>query len=377
MMYLLHKLIGCLAVVLVAAMIAVSPASAAPPSLASEHLDALHRKTLEEYDSEVARRGIVAVDEARNEFANGLTALGGYDFTTARAAFERARRSAATYAATFNEALTNQILRSYATAQELYGEAAKLEPTDVERETNLALGFAAQRQFEQANKAFQGALALVPPGAAGAASRGRVLLQLALYRYRNESRQSGVETLALAGAAFAEAQDERGQTVVAGKTGIATCAQGQNAEGERLLLAAIARLQALGAALDEAAARTDLVFYCYVAAADRPKIEPQITRSIEIAERTGHMLQLGRSLNAFGIARAQQDRIAEAIDLYARSFASFQRAQDLMGQGEAGNNLGIAYLKSHQDDLAFQAFDQSVGGKRRGRGVVWSLANAL
>lgn len=364
---------------MVATAVTIGPrvALAAVPPLATEHLEALHRKTLGDYDSELTRRGATASAEAREQFAKGAAALGGYEFATARAAFAQSSTIVPTYAAKFNEALVGQIERRYSDAQRLYGEAEALEGRDVELQVNLGVAFAAQGEFERGKKALQQALDLAAAGPPGAAVRGRVLLQLALLQYRSEPWQSALQTLRLAEDAFAQAQDERGRAVVAAKRGIVACSHGQRADGEQLLIDAIARLQAVGAVIDEAAARSDIFFSCYIDAENWAKGGPHLTRSADIADRAGHMLQLGRSLNGLGIFNSRQENSDAAIDHYRRALRSFRRAEYGMGQGEAANNLGLVFLKSRQLDQAFESFDQSVRFYRQAGAFRWAFDKAL
>jgi hypothetical protein len=307
---------------------------AAPASLKAELLEAPYRKTIDELDSELTRGPATAV-EARTTFLSGLSALEAYDFQEAAIAFERSRAALETYSATFNEAFARQIDRDYSEAEELYDRAEQIRGRDVELQVNRAFIFARKSEFQLSDKAFDQAVMLAKDS--GLAVKGRVLLQRGLTEYDRGSRQSALNNLGLADKAFAEADDMRGRAVVAAKRGNALLAQRHSVENEHLLLDAIRQLEAVGASVDEASARTDLANR-YLGADLNAQAKTQLVRAVELASTANHMLQLGRSLNDLGISQG----VAQSGDVFRRAIGSFQRARDRVGEGEARNNLGLA-----------------------------------
>jgi len=145
-------------------------AIAAPPSPTTERFDAAYRKTLEEYD----REGL-ASDNAREAFQRGITALDDWMFDKARGEFAASRSAAASYAATFDEALSQQLARQYGGAESLHGEARRSHAVDPELETNLAIVLGREGKSDASMKAFDAALAAAQATVSWAGSAIRAL----------------------------------------------------------------------------------------------------------------------------------------------------------------------------------------------------------
>ena len=329
-------------------------ALAALPNSATDFFDAPFRKTAADYD----RMG-GAPGEARARLEAGLTAFAQYDYARAKSEFDASLAASASYAARFDQALVSQVTHKYGDAQSMYGAARGDSPNDPELEANFATVLAAQGKYAPAMAAFDRALALAPD----AGTRGRILYQRALLEHETRHISWSSESFRQADEAFRAAGDEHGQAMVAAQRG-SSMLESRDPDGEALLLDASARLQSLGALVDEAHARTSLSAY-YLESGPIEKAEPQLRRGLQAAEAAKQPKALGGIQLEMGTYHLRSGNLAEAKDAFERAASNFRKARDAVGESEATDDVGSIALASGSRDQGIHAFDESVRSLRR------------